>query len=104
MIKVIFGDEDILILQRERFYHSHPRVRKKMQVFYLKSQKIPHKEICRMVGITKTTLVSYLRDFCEGGVNKPKKINFHRPISALAEYETLIANYTLGIHNIYFSK
>jgi transposase len=93
MIKVIFSDEDILILQRERFYHSHPRVRKKMEALYLKSQKVPHQEICRLVGITKPTLISYLRDFREGGIEKLKAINFYRPKSALDEYETLIANY-----------
>ena len=46
-----------------------------------------------MVGITKPTLVSYLRDYCEGGVEKLKEINFYRPKSALEEYETFLEDY-----------
>lgn len=93
MINILFSDSDVIALQYERLHNPHPRVRMKMDALYLKSQKIPHKDICRMVGITKPTLVSYLRDYCEGGVEKIKEINFYRPKSALEEYETLIEDY-----------
>jgi transposase len=93
MINIRFSNDEVRALQHERLYHPHHRVRKKMDVLYLKSQKISHKDICRMVDITKPTLVSYLRDYCEGGIEKLKEINFYQPKSALEEYEALIENY-----------
>ncbi len=93
MIRIIFSEDDERNLQYERIYHPHPRVRKKMEALYLKSQGFSHQEICRMVGITKPTLVRYLRAYREGGIDKLKEINFHRPESALEAHKTLIRNY-----------
>jgi len=93
MINIIFSHNDIQALQEGRLRHPHPHVRKKMDALYFKSQRIPHKDICRMTGITEPTLVNYLRAYLEGGVEKLKEINFYRPKSALDGYETLIENY-----------
>lgn len=90
MIKIIFSEADVCDLRHERTHHHHPRVRKKMDALYLKSQGILHKDICRIVNITKPTLVSYLRAYCEGGIERLKEINFYRPKSALEDYEELI--------------
>lgn len=93
MINIQFSTNDVSVLQYERLYHPHPRVRRKMEALYLKSQGTAHKDICRMIGITKPTLVSYLRAYGEGGIEKLKEINFYQPKSALEEYETLIEDY-----------
>ncbi len=93
MIRIIFSEDDERHLQRERIYHPHPRVRKKMEALYLKSQGISHQEICRMVGITKPTLVRYLKAYRKGGIEKLKEINFYQPESALEKHKTLIKNY-----------
>ena len=90
MIKIIFSDADVCNLRHERTHHPHPSVRNKMDALYLKSQGISHKDICRIVNITKPTLVSYLRAYCEGEVERLKEINFYRPKSALEDYAELI--------------
>ncbi len=64
-----------------------------MDVLYLKSQKIPHKDICRIVDITKPTLVSYLKAYREGGIERLKEVNFNKPKSVLEDYEDIIANH-----------
>ncbi len=64
-----------------------------MDALYLKSQGIAHKDICRMLDISKPTLVSYLKAYCDGGLERLKEINFYRPKSALEDYEELIANH-----------
>ncbi|GCA91298.1 hypothetical protein MiTa_04666 [Microcystis aeruginosa NIES-4264] len=61
-----------------------------MEVLWLKSQKIPHKKICQLAGISPNTLLTYLRDYEEGGIEKSKEINFYRPKSELeSQKETL---------------
>jgi len=46
-----------------------------------------------MVEMTKPTLVSYLKAYCEGGLERLKELNFYRPKSALEDYETLLADH-----------
>ncbi len=93
MINILFSDSNIQALQDGRLRHPHHHVSKKMDALYFKSQKIPHKDICRITGITEPALVNYLRDYREGGIEKLREINFYRPESALEGHETLIRNY-----------
>ena len=51
MIHIEFAPETIEQLQHEKRYHPHPRVRQKMEALYLKSQGMPHYQICQLVGI-----------------------------------------------------
>ena len=45
MIQIEFSAKDKENLNHERFYNSNPIVRRKMEVLWLKSQSLPHKEI-----------------------------------------------------------
>nr|CAO86184.1 unnamed protein product [Microcystis aeruginosa PCC 7806]CAO89116.1 unnamed protein product [Microcystis aeruginosa PCC 7806] len=38
----------------------------------VKKQKIPHKKICQLAGISTNTLLTYLRDYQEGGIENLK--------------------------------
>jgi transposase len=90
MINLEFTEEEKNSLYYERFHHPHPRVQLKMEVLWLKSQKIPHQKICQLAGISPNTLLTYLRDYQEGGIEKLKEINLYRPKSELeSQRETL---------------
>ena len=78
MIRIEFGDEDILRLNYERYHHPHPQVQKKMDVLYLKSQGLSHQEIRRLCQISKTTLVDYLRQYLEGGIAATQAVELQR--------------------------
>ena len=69
MIRLAFTEEQVAQLRYERFHHPHPRVQTKMEAVLLKSEGLPHKEICRIVGITANTLRAYLRESLAGGVD-----------------------------------
>jgi transposase len=86
MIQIYLSESTLEVLRRERLYHPHPRVRRKLEVLYLKGLKIAHQEICQRVGITKPTLVKYLREYQEQGLEKYKEVKFRQPTSALAPY------------------
>jgi transposase len=93
MIKINFTAEDQKALHYERYHHKHPRVRQKMEALYFKSLGYSHKEIIKLVGISKPTFVSYLKDYKEGGIEKLKILTFHKPEGELTQYKDLLADY-----------
>jgi transposase len=92
MIQLEFTEAEIDALNYERYHHPHPRVRRKMEALWLKSQGLPHREISRLTGIGSATLTSYLRSYDQGGLDALKAVGFYRPVSELEAYrETLEA-------------
>jgi len=73
MIKIEFTPEEIDALEYERYHHPEPKVQKKMEALYLKSQGVAHQEICRLGRISEPTLVVYLKQYQAGGIEQLKK-------------------------------
>jgi transposase len=90
MIRITFIPDEIDQLRKERFTHSHPRVRIKLEVLFLKSQGVSHQEIGKMVDITQNTLRSYLEQYRSGGIEELKTLHFRKPTSPLEEYREVI--------------
>ena len=83
MIQLEFTEAQKQSLHYERYRHPHPRVQRKMEALWLKSQGVAHREISRLTGISSTTLTSYLRAYQEGGIEALKTVRFYRPQSDL---------------------
>ena len=87
MLHLEFSESDITALEYERYHHPHPHVQRKMEVLYLKSQGLSHQDIRRLCRIkSKTTLVTYLREYEAGGVAALKQLNFKGSPSELNEH------------------
>jgi transposase len=95
MIKLTFTADEIESLHYERFHHPHPRVQRKMEALYLKSQGYAHGEIARLLRITEPTLLSYFRDYQTGGVAKLKELSFYQPQSELKQHQETLEAYFL---------
>jgi transposase len=93
MIKLTFTDNDIELLHYERFHHPHPRVQRKMEALYLKSQGYLHCEIARLIRVTEPTLLKYFRDYERGGVVQLKEVTFYRPESELKQHQESLEAY-----------
>lgn len=93
MIQIEFSEEEIKQLNYERYHHPHPRVQKKMEVLYLKSRELSHQEIRRLCYIGKTTLVSYLRQYQQGGIERLKELHYKGKPSQLNEQTQTIEAY-----------
>jgi transposase len=93
MIEIEFTEEEMEALNYERYHHPHPRVQRKMEALWLKSQKTKHKDICRLTGISSNTLIAYLRKYKEYGIEGLKELNFYQPRSELRPYTTTIGAY-----------
>ena len=87
MIRLEFTEADIDALDYERYHHPHPQVQRKMEVIYLKSQGLSHQEIRRLCRLkSKTTLVKYLRDYQEGGIERLKALHYKGQPSRLNDH------------------
>jgi transposase len=64
-----------------------------MDVLWLKSQGLPHQDICRLTGISSNTLRTYLRTFQSGGVEKVMEMNFYAPTSELERHRHQLEAY-----------
>ena len=90
MIRLVFSNETRERLRHERIHHPHPRVRQRLEALYLKSEGWSHQAICASVGITKPTLIGYLRRYQEEGWAGLTACRFRRTRSALAPHEATI--------------
>lgn len=93
LIKLTFTSEDIEQLHYERFHHPHPRVQRKMEALYLKSQGYPHWQIAQLIRVTEPTLLRYLRDYQMGGIAKLKELTFNQPQSDLKQHQESLEAY-----------
>jgi transposase len=93
MIKIEFSEQDLKQIKHLRYADVHPKVRRRMEVLWLKSQGLQHQEICRLAGISSNTLRSYLRLFQAGGIKKLTELNFYRPESELQHHRYQLARY-----------
>jgi len=90
MKQIEFTTAEREALHHWRFHHPHPRVQRKMEALYLKSQGVAPAEICRLCMVSKPTFYRYLQEYGEGGIEQLKTVPFHRRQSQLAEYRTSI--------------
>lgn len=93
LIQLTFTPEDIEQLHYERFHHPHPRVQRKMEALYLKSQGYPHWEIAQLIRGTKPTLLSYFQAYQSGGIAKLKELTFNQPQSELKQHQDSLEAY-----------
>lgn len=93
MINLEFTEAQAKALNTERYHHPHPRVQRKMEALWLKSQGLRHKEICRLTGVSATTLTEYLRTYQEGGLEALKAMHFYRPQSELEAHRGTLEAY-----------
>jgi transposase len=93
MIKLDFTDAEKAALEYERYHHPHPRVQRKMEALWLKSQQVPHRQISQLTGICSTTLTSYLRRYEQGGLEALKEIRWCRPQSELQAHRGTLEGY-----------
>ena len=92
MIKIEFTEEDMKALDYERYHHPHPRVQRRMEALWLKSQNVSHKQIRKFTGISSNTHC-YLRKYLEYGIEGLKEVNFYQPQSELRQHTTTIEAY-----------
>ena len=90
MIQIAFTEAQIAALEYQRYRHPSPLVQKRMEVVYLKSQGLPHKEIARLCRISRQTLVTILHLYQQEGIERLKRFHFAGQPSALNQHSSTL--------------
>jgi len=93
MIKVEFNEQDLKAIEYERFNHPIPLVQRRMEVLWLKSQGLPHKDIAKLANVCDNAVTKYLRLYRDGGLDEVRKTNFYQPKSKLEKHSESIEQY-----------
>ena len=68
--------EVVAAVNRERFEHSHPEVRRKMLVVWLRSQGFDQATCATIADVSVRTVRRYLQQFQEGGLDRLRQIRW----------------------------
>ncbi|MBI3190504.1 IS630 family transposase [archaeon] len=93
MIDLQFTEEEKKVFHYERFHHPHPRVQRKMEALWLKTQGESHQRIAQLTGLTPNMITRYLKDYQAGGIEKLKEISFYQPTSELVKHQQTLEDY-----------
>jgi transposase len=88
MVTIQFSEDEIRILEHERYTYPHPRIQEKLEAVYLKSMGVAHGEICRLCNISRPTLVKYLHSYQANGIDGLKRWKYAGRPSELATYSS----------------
>lgn len=61
-----FSAETVAAIRHERYHHPHPRVQRKMEDLWLKSQGLTHAEIAALADVSPRSVQRYLDEFLQG--------------------------------------
>lgn len=92
MRRITFTVGEINRLKKERITHPDPRIRRKIDAIFLKSQGISHQKIGEMLDIAQSTLRTYFDQYESGGIEALKVFNYHRKPSPLEKHREEIEN------------
>ena len=93
MLKIEFTLKEIDTLEHERYHHPDPKVQRKVEVIYLKSHGLQHQQICQLCRISKQTLVTYLKQYQEGGFEQLEKFCYRGQPSKLNQQSSTLKAY-----------
>ena len=78
MINIEFTEAEKKALHYERFYHPHPKVQRKMEALWLKSQGQNNQTIARLTGVTNNMITHYIKEYNAGGIEGLKQLRYDR--------------------------
>lgn len=87
MIPFSIKPEDLEVIKKEKEYNSHPHIRKKLLVLYLKHVSLSLKLISDIAGVSANTIRSYIKEYRTKGLTSILTVRFYQPQSDLKKYE-----------------
>ena len=93
MIRINLTDEEIATLSFERYHYPDPRVQKKFEVLWLKSQGLSHETIAQLSGVCTRQVQRYLHEYLEGGMERLKQNHYSGSPSELNQHAETLKDY-----------
>src|SRR3954467_12541347 len=95
MRPITFTADDRKALAHDRYHHPDPRVRRKMEVLWLKSHGLNHDEIAAYADVSRRTVQRYLDQYHQSGLPRLRRCRRHQPQSTLVEHQDSLEEYFL---------
>ena len=92
-IQLEFTPEQIAELRYQRYNHPIPLVQRRMETLLLKAYGLAHEQIEEIVDIAGNTMREYFELYQQGGIEKLKEVNYHRPESELVKHIVTLEAY-----------
>jgi hypothetical protein len=90
-----FSPDILAEIRHDRYHHPHPRVQRKMEVLWLKSQGLIHADIARLADVAPRSVQRYLDEFEQGGLERVRRLNWQGQACALDEHQPCLEDYFL---------
>src|SRR5262245_18385814 len=91
----VFSTEILAQIRHERYHHPHPRVQRKMEVLWLKSQGLTHADIAALADVSPRSVQPYLDEFLAGGLGRIRLLGWQGKHCELDEHQQSLEDYFL---------
>jgi transposase len=88
-----FSEKVLAEIRHDRYHHPHPRVQRKMEVLWLKSQGLTHADIAELADVSPRSVQRYLDEFAEGGLDRIRQLNWQGKACELDEHQQSLEDY-----------
>jgi transposase len=95
MRQFTFSDELLAEIRHDRYHHPHPRVQRKMEVLWLKSQGLTHADIAQLADVSPRSVQRYLDEFEQGGLPRLRQLNWSGKACELDPHHASLEAYFL---------
>lgn len=85
-VPLIFADEDLEVLFKDRYEHPDARVQKRMEVLWLVSQGETRGKAAQLAGVTRATAERYVVIYRTKGVDGLRHFDWPKPVSELEKH------------------
>jgi hypothetical protein len=90
------GEGVVAEIRHDRYHHPHPRVRRKMEVLWLKSRGLTHADIAELADVSPRSVQRYLDEFEQGGLDHVRRLNWQGKACELDGHLPPPGGYFLG--------
>ena len=90
MRRIQVSKDTVQQLRELRKHHPHPRVRQKVDAVLMCALDFSRPQTARLLGVTETTVRSYLKAYAEGGIDAILRFEVGGRVSALKDHQTSI--------------
>jgi transposase len=87
MIRIDFNQAEIQLLKKEKDKNPNPKIRRRVEVVYLKSKGLQHKQIQDITGFSPTQVTKLLNLYQMGGLEAIKTLHYQGQPSKLHHFK-----------------
>src|ERR1051326_666567 len=91
-----FSSEVVAEIRHDRYRHPHPRVQRKMEVLWLKSQGLTHAQIASLADVSPRSVQRYLDEFEQGGLQRIRQLGWQGKHCDLDDHQASLEDYFLA--------